>query len=318
MTELMLTESASSAAALAGTRWKAKLIAADTWGSTAYYPADVLERDGARVFQAGTQIFQDHQTETEKWDRPEGSVANLVGRLDTEAVYEGDNPEGPGLYAEVSFYESYVTRIKEIGKDIGLSIRASGLTEDGEAAGRYGPILQGFLSVKSVDVVTKAGAGGKLTSIIESDRSPAGRLIEESEKGTQSMTDVTKEDFDQLKTELVEAIAGIPAALAEALKPEPAGVEVVADVVVKEPVDEVVVDNDAVLVAVAESHLPSAVIPNITADVKAGKSLEEAVKVQTDYRDSLVESAQGNSGVVVINESTKVSGLARSVEVLGR
>ena len=34
-----------------------KVISADVQGSSGYYPAEVLERDGARAFPAGTHMF---------------------------------------------------------------------------------------------------------------------------------------------------------------------------------------------------------------------------------------------------------------------
>lgn len=303
-----------------GKKWRARILEGDRWGSSAYYPNDILKRDGPNIFKAGLQMFANHPSESESFDRPERNVNDLVGKLTSDAVFEED-----GLYADVEFYDTFATRISEMHADVGLSVRAQGVTEEGEMAGRYGPIVTSILSAASVDVVTRAGAGGKLTSIIESDRSPAGRPIELQE-GSHSVTDVTKEDFEAFSKTLTEAIAGIPAALAEALKPEPAGDPIVesdpapaaaADEEVT-PKDEVEVDAPAVLTAVAEAALPASVITNIYSDIKAGKTLEEAVKVQTDYRDALVESATGISGTVVkLTESTKATGLARSVEILG-
>lgn len=315
---LTLTESVGSATHASGTRWKARIIEGDRWGSSAYYPMEVLERDGARVFKAGLHMYQNHISESERWDRPEGSVENLVGVLTTDAWVEDD-----GLYAEVEFYESYASRITEIHRDIGLSVRAHGLTEDAEMDGRYGPVLVSLLAADSVDVVTKAGAGGKLTSIIEADRNLAGTPITESQEGTQSVTDVTKADFDQLRADIVEAIASIPSSLAEALKPASddaaeAAAKAAAEAKVEEVEDEVEIDHAAVLTAVTEAELPSAAIPAIVAALKGGTELTEAVKAQTDYRDALAAKANAGSGVVVLNESgAQLTGLARAVQVLG-
>lgn len=304
-----------------GKRRRAKIIAANVWGSTAYYPADVLERDGSRVFVSGTQMFENHMTDNERWDRPEGDVSKLIGKLTTDAIYEADGEDGPGLYAEVEFYDSYVERINEIGDDVGLSVNASGLTEEGEIDGRYGPILVAFLSAQSVDVVTRAGAGGKLTSILESDRSLAGRPI--NTEGEPSVTDVTKEDFDAFQTKLTELIEGLSNTLKEAVKPaevEKTEVEESAatEVVKTDEEQPVEVDHAAIIEALHENSLPAAVAKPVIEEIKAGKSLEDAIKDQVALREAFI-STSGEAGTVVhINESDKpVTGLARSVKVLG-
>lgn len=319
--QIHLNESVSGRTTGTGLRRRAKLIAANVWGSTAFYPAEVLERDGANVFKAGVQMFENHLSESDRWERPEGDVGKLVGKLISDAAYDPIGDDGPGLYADVEFYESYGPRINEIANDIGLSVRASGLTEEAERDGRYGPVLVALLAAQSVDVVTRAGAGGKLTSILESDRNLAGRPVDK--EGTQSVTDVTKEDFDALRTALVEAISGIPATLVEALKPAEVVVEKLeltdeekaAEAAKAEEEKKPEVDGAAVLTAVAEAKLPAAVLPVIYAAIEKGTALEEAIKAQTDYRDALL--IESESGTVVLKESEKVSGLSRAVTVLG-
>lgn len=295
-----------------GARRRAKLIAANVWGTSAYYPAEVLERDGSRVFTAGLQMFENHLTESERWDRPEGDVGKLVGKLLSDAEYEADNPDGPGLYADVEFYESYRERINEIGDDVGLSVRAHGLTEEAEMDGRYGPVVVSLLAAESVDVVTRAGAGGKLTSILESDRELAGRPI--VEKGTQ-VTDVTKEDFEAFKTELVEAIKGIPAALTEALAVVEPVVENVDEGEAEAVVEAVVIDHAAIVEALRENDLPAVTAGAIVTALSEGKTLEDAIKTQTDLREAFV--ARSEAGTIVLSESGKATGLARAVELLG-
>lgn len=272
-----------------GKRWRARIIEADRWGSSAYYPAEVLERDGARVFTSGLPMYLNHPTESEKYERPERSVENMVGKLLSDAVFEED-----GLYADVEFYDSFVTMINERAEDVGLSVRASGLTEDGEKDGRYGPILVGMLSAESVDVVTRAGAGGKLTSILESERETAGTPIENKE-GT-SVTDVTKEDFEaftaDLKTVITEAFNGLTESLKATVEPA----EVQAEVVEESKVDLV-----AVATAVTEAELPAAAIARVAGEVAKGTELEEAVKAEVAY----VSSGSREAGNVNLEESGK-------------
>lgn len=318
-TEIKLVESLAPTTEITvakGKRWRARIIEANRWGSSAYYPADVLERDGARVFTAGLPMYANHATDTESYDRPERSINDLVGKLTSDAIYESD-----GLYADVEFYDSFVDRISELSEDVGLSVKATGLTEEAEMDGRYGPVLVGLLAADSVDVVTKAGAGGKLTSILESDRTPAGRPIEQ--EGTQHVADVTKEDFDALSTALTEAIAGLSASIAESLKPaevvtlsdeerEAAEAEAKAKAEAEQGEE---VDVVAVATKVAEAHLPTSAIARVAADVKAGTDLEEAVKKESDY---IASAAQAEGGVVIKeSKSDEKSGLSYAVSLLG-
>lgn len=331
LTETHIVEALTPSAALTGKKWRGLILAADRWGSSAFYPGAVLERDGSRVFKQGTQIYQNHLSEQQERDlnglpRP---VQDLVGSIASDAVY-GDEGEGPGLYADIEFHDSFVSRVTEAHKDIGLSVNANGLTEDTEKEGRFGPVLQAILSVDSVDVVTRAGAGGKLIKIIESDRGPAGRELGK----VQSVTDVTKEDFENLSTQLLEAVRGIPAALKEALTPEPAGDPVetdeekaereaaekaAAEKAAAEPKDEPVeVDHAKIIEALAAEQLPidAVVLTPVINAVKAGTPLVEAVKAQSDLRDKLVGTS-GDAGVITLREADTTTGLAYAVRVLG-
>ena len=61
---------ALQATKVSGTRYRARLIEGDRWGSSGYYPREVLERDGPNVWPENTQIYLDHPTEREDWERP--------------------------------------------------------------------------------------------------------------------------------------------------------------------------------------------------------------------------------------------------------
>jgi hypothetical protein len=300
-TQVQLVESVGTAGNLSGTKWRARILETNRWGSSAYYPHEVVERDGPRVFHTGLQMFQNHLSESEQWDRPEGSVENLVGKLVSDAWIEED-----GLYADVEFYPSYVDRISEIHKDIGLSVNAAGLTEDAEMDGRFGPVLVAILTAGSVDVVTRAGAGGKLTSILESDRAIAGRPVKE---GNQSVTDLTKEDFEAGLSGLVESIStAVATSLTEALanhvpaegepKPKaekPAKEETPAETLaegaeenVETPGDEPAeVDVVEVVEALRESGLPKGAVKKVVESIKGGSTLDDAIKAELDYAAEL-------------------------------
>jgi hypothetical protein len=143
--------------------WRALLIAADVQGSSGFYPAEVLKRDGARAFPAGTHIYFDHPSESEEMDLPERSVLKIAGYLLDDATFE-ETPEGRGLFSRIQFTEKAKPIAKELHSVIGLSIRAAGQIE--ETAGQR--IVRSIQQGLSVDLVTRAGAGGRLVTMTES------------------------------------------------------------------------------------------------------------------------------------------------------
>lgn len=147
------------------------------WGSSGYYSPQVLERDGPKVFTRGLKMFADHPTPTEESERPERSVKDLVATLTTDASWNPAGPAGPGLYAEAKVVDGWKPVVEELAPHIGLSIRALGRAVRGEAEGRKGPIIEGIVGAKSVDLVTAAGAGGQILNLFESARARAQATI---------------------------------------------------------------------------------------------------------------------------------------------
>lgn len=316
-----------------GQRRRAKVISADVWGSSAFYPGEVLARDAATAFPAGTKMYENHFTESETWERPEGDVSKLVGKLISNGSYESDNPEGPGVYADVEFYDSYVSRINEIGDDVGLSVNGGADYVEGERDGRYGKIVTGIPFIKSVDVVVAAGAGGKLISILESAGPMAGRPI--NTEGDQSVTALTKEDFvdglktfgETLTTAIKESLVVAPAApavepvVAEVVAPAapaapeavaPATAEVVAPAAVED--EPVVIDQVALATAFAASELPVAVMPSVVASIQEGKSIEDAIKAQTLIKEAFRDQDANNT--VRIVEANRQAGVSLRDQIL--
>jgi len=210
---------------------KIKLIDANRWGSTGYYSADVLKRDGASAFPAGTKMYIDHDTPAEEAARPEGSIARLAATFTTAAQYEDDPKHGAGLYAFAKVREILRTDLDDIAPAIGTSIRAGGKAVLGEAQGKKGPIITALTPSKfnRVDFVTIPGAGGKLVPLFESlrnraqddnDAMPDSVIVIEADQteGDQTMTD---EQIKKLVSDGIAAAMGtaLPAALQEALAP---------------------------------------------------------------------------------------------------
>jgi hypothetical protein len=148
------------------------------------------------------------------------------------------------------------------------------------------------------------------------------------------MTDVTKEDleagFTALSQSLTAEIGKLPALFAEALKVQaPASTEgtsvagtegtpsseVVIDTT--DSVSEPVIDHAAIIEALRTNDLPAVSASAVIADIKAGKTIAEAVDSQVKLREAYAASVS-EGGVVRLKESDggNVTGLARAVTVL--
>ncbi|ASZ73331.1 capsid maturation protease [Brevibacterium phage LuckyBarnes] len=146
-----------------GGRFKIGVITPGS-GSSGTYPRETIEAAGRdKVFAAGTHMYLDHATEADSFQRPEGSIRDLVGVL-TEDAYWDD--EAGGLVAEARIYSNWRPVLEEMKDDIGVSIRASG--EVREDKGQR--IITRLSEARSVDFVTRAGRGGRILEVIESAR----------------------------------------------------------------------------------------------------------------------------------------------------
>lgn len=132
-------------------------------GTSGTYPAATLEAAAKdKIFAKGTHMYADHMSATEAFDRPEGSIKNLAGVLESDAVYEDG-----ALYAEAKVFPAWRDILDpEVFEHIGVSIRAS--AEVDEARGER--TVTKLVHAESVDFVTKAGRGGRVMEVIESAR----------------------------------------------------------------------------------------------------------------------------------------------------
>ena len=109
----------------------------------------------------GIHIYLNHPTAAEEAARPEGDVKNLAGVLTTAAIYNESHPKGEGLYARMKVFQDHAQLVEEKAAHVGMSIRASGVAESGKRQDGL-PILKELTGAESVDVVTRAGAGGMI------------------------------------------------------------------------------------------------------------------------------------------------------------
>lgn len=164
--DLVLVESAATLETIklveAKADYEIKLIAPGK-GSSAFYPKEVLQRDGPKVFKQGTHVYLNHPTQAEEAARPEGDVKNLAGVLTTDASYNESHAKGPGLYARMKVFADHAQTVEAKAPHVGMSIRASGKAESRQTKEGL-PVLTELTSAESVDVVTRAGAGGMILS----------------------------------------------------------------------------------------------------------------------------------------------------------
>lgn len=197
------------------------------WGSSGYYPKEVLQRDGAKAFPKGTKMNWNHPTPTEEADRPEGDLNALASELVSDARWMDRGPKGPGLYADAKVFEAYQAPVNDMAPHIGVSIHARGKAMHGEAEGKSGVIIQEIFEspFNRVDYVTMPGAGGEIITLFEAargnvsltpspspegrgenaDKTKAGTVSAKEATGSVASQSTTEEDMD-LK-ELQESVA---------------------------------------------------------------------------------------------------------------
>lgn len=142
------------------------------WGSSGYYSPQVLENAATEgVFPAGTHAYFDHPSESERHDRPERSVRDLVMVLAEDAHVD----DAGGLVAEAKVIGPYRELVTDpvFMESVGMSIRAAADTTIGEVEGRKGTIVTQLIEGVSVDLVTHAGRGGRILAAVESARRDA-------------------------------------------------------------------------------------------------------------------------------------------------
>jgi hypothetical protein len=204
--ELKLFESATPLEAIvireAKADYEIKLIAPGK-GSSAFYPAEVLKRDGPKTFVAGTHVYLNHATAAEEAARPEGDVKNLAGVLTTNAVYHETHAKGPGLYGRMKVFADHGQMVEEKAAHVGMSIRASGMAESGTKRDGL-PILKALTSAESVDVVTRAGAGG----MILTESAAGAATLQETQMTTEEVQKLVEAASAKAVTDAVAAAVG--------------------------------------------------------------------------------------------------------------
>lgn len=228
-------------------------------GSSGIYTAENLA-ESAPLFKAGTEMFIDHPTETEEWERPERSIRDYAGVFLEDATVGEDG----ALYTVCKVFSGVNELIKDKWEHIGVSINAwcaDPISENG--------IVPPIAGVRSVDFVTTPGAGGAIVDLLESNRND--NYVKEA-----GMDKEIESKFDELKASLIEALGSkLEAAMAT-----------IQEAKAEEPTEEASVDVDSVLEAgrkIAESGLPEAAIVRVREAVKSGADVDSALESERAY-----------------------------------
>jgi hypothetical protein len=263
-------------AELTGSRYRVRLIEGDKLGSTGYYPAEMLRRDGPGVFKKGTPMYLDHLSPAEKAFRPHGSVTMFAGELAEDAHYEND-----GLYADVEIFEHQRPLIKSLKDKIGISIRARGVSQQETLNGKLVPVFQKLLFARSADFVVKAGAGGKIVEALESATENS-EIDSEVEEGSLPMDEATLTAKFQGIADAQAATALVLTEITEslkALKPE-----------VKMEAEESAIDPLAVAEQLAKSSLSAEGRSRVLDLHRASKKpLAELIEAEEAYVNKNIE-----------------------------
>lgn len=251
----------SEASSLGDGKYRIRIIVPGQ-GSSGIYTAENLA-ESAPLFKAGTEMFIDHPTESEEWERPERSIRDYAGVFLEDATVGEDG----ALYTVCKVFSGVNELIKDKWEHIGVSINAwcaDPISENG--------IVPPIAGVRSVDFVTTPGAGGAIIDLLESNRND--NYVKEA-----GMDKEIESKFDELKGEIASVIEALGSKLEAAMA-------TIQEAKAEEPTEEASVDVDSVLEAgrkIAESGLPEAAVVRVREAVKAGADVDSALESERAY-----------------------------------
>ena len=163
-----------------------------------YYSADVLKA-AAPLFQGAKMYASDHRPE-ERSVLTEVAVIDKVIRFDTDGA-----PIALATIFDPTFAESTRNRAKAgLLGTLECSILGQGKAKQGKVGEREANIVESITAIHSVDLVSRAGAGGRALEIAESDS--GGENVTEKETKIEEVADEAKtvtlrEDENDAETE---------------------------------------------------------------------------------------------------------------------
>lgn len=259
------------------------------WGSSGFYPTTTLERDYA-IFE-GAQMFWNHPKPSDDQERPERDLRDLAAVL-TNVHYQENGQDGPGVYGDAKVFSQYREAIEELAPYIGISILAAGKAQHGEVEGREGLIVEAITKARSVDFVTKAGAGGKVLQLFE-----AARAVDLEEmtpgEGVKDNMELKEalETIDTQKEQLKEAATKLEEVNAKLAEANTRNDELEAEVKRYREGEILAEAKSHVTKGIEDAQLPDMTKARIIESVSKNPSLKEDGKLDTEALDKAMEEA---------------------------
>ena len=262
-------------------KWIVRLIAEGV-GSTGIYTKEALQGSFAEAFPVGTHMYIDHASESEQWDRPEGTLTKLAAVI-AETPYWSDSPE-PGMYATIEVLEQWAPFIEQVSDIIGVSIHCGAQlaqTDDVVMAEDVPPVIESFIPspVNSVDFVTVPGAGGRLIKALESFKKRNAIM------GSSNKHNSERKRMDKEFKEALEALDTKLSALVEALADKAKKAE-------EEEEDKAKKAKEAIL-ALTDSDLPEVSRVRVAEAIARGYDAKAILDRETKLVESIRESLSG-------------------------
>lgn len=257
MRKICESTAATNAEALGDGKYRIRIIVPGQ-GSSGIYTAENLA-ESAPLFKAGTEMFIDHPTESEEWERPERSIRDYAGVFLEDATVGEDG----ALYTVCKVFSGVNELIRDKWEHIGVSINAwcdQPISETG--------VVPVFAGVRSVDFVTAPGAGGGIVDLLESNRN--NNSIKE---GTVDKEIESK--FDALETKFASLIEALDSKLESRMT-----------TIQESDEEKASVDVDSAIEAgkkIAESGLPDVAATRVREAVKKGVDVDSALEAERAY-----------------------------------
>ena len=249
------------------------LLISEGVGSSGTYSAELLQRDGASAFPAGTHIFANHLGNEEAWER-NGSrdIRDIIG-VTTEAASWDETDRG--LTSGIEIFPHARDFVESVWEHVGLSVEASGVvSEDGVVEALvYSPL-------NAVALVPVAGRGGKVQGLFESFRESYGSITND-ESTKKEEPGMTPEEITSVAEALAEALKPSLTAIHEALTP--------AEPIVKDEEGE---DASVIAEALVASELPTSARTKVYEAVKTGVPVADAIATEKTYITELLAESK--------------------------
>lgn len=273
MTTTLLVESTSTPVSTGQGRWKAVLITPGQ-GTSGFYSEEMLREYGPTALRKGAKSFVTHN----RLENGEPDPFSMWGFLAEDASYE----DGVGLVGEIEVLGSWQDKVAEIAPHTALSIYAMGEADSNGVVTKLIPDVQNGVDLVSYPGRPGSGLVEKLREAMASANGSATADADSKER-EKNMDEIKAliESFAKTATERFVALEAKVDSLVSLSESAAAAEQETADAF--EVADEV---SEAVI----EAKLPKQGRARVLEAVKAGTSVADAVKAESEYVKAIAES----------------------------